>query len=142
MTQCPTCGKRLLSHASARCNWCGAAINDADYQARAQAERDAFFAHAAAHDAQSLAAAEALLLPGAGFDPLMLAPMPSRRMPLLSSRQAPPAALGGTSARMPAREAYPGETNGENTSADAGATGEPIPSEADEAGARFRHLEL
>lgn len=143
MNQCPECGKRLLSQASARCNWCGIAIDDADYQARAETEREAYFAHAAAHDAQSLAATEALLLPGADFDPLMLAPISSRRrMPSLAEKNALLPALGGTSARMPARGKQSAEINAENTTANGDAAGKPIPSEADEAGARFRHLEL
>ncbi len=41
---CPSCGRRLLTQTSALCNWCGAKIDNLDYQARAaqtRAERDA-----------------------------------------------------------------------------------------------------
>jgi ribosomal protein L37AE/L43A len=41
---CPSCGRRLLTQTSALCNWCGAKIDNPDYQARAaqtRAERDA-----------------------------------------------------------------------------------------------------
>lgn len=55
MNECPHCGRRLLSKASSCCNWCGKEIESADYQVQAQAEREAFFAHQAQHDAQSLA---------------------------------------------------------------------------------------
>ena len=40
---CPSCGRRLLTRTSALCNWCGAKIDNPDYQARAaqtRAERD------------------------------------------------------------------------------------------------------
>lgn len=55
MNDCPQCGRKLLSKASARCNWCGKEIEDPAYQAQAETAREAFFAHQAAHDAQSLA---------------------------------------------------------------------------------------
>lgn len=42
MECCPKCGKRLLSHASSRCNWCGAVIEDPTYQAEAQRRHDDF----------------------------------------------------------------------------------------------------
>lgn len=41
---CPACHRRLLTQTSALCNWCGARIDNPDYQARAaqtRAERDA-----------------------------------------------------------------------------------------------------
>ncbi len=41
---CPACHRRLLTRTSALCNWCGAKIDNPDYQARAaqtRAERDA-----------------------------------------------------------------------------------------------------
>ncbi len=59
-SSCSYCGRKLLSHASALCNWCGAAIDDAAYQAEAQRERAAFFQHQAQHDAQSLANVEGI----------------------------------------------------------------------------------
>lgn len=60
MNHCPHCGRRFLSKSSACCNWCGKEIEDAAYQAQAQTEREAFFAHQATHDAQSLAGMRAL----------------------------------------------------------------------------------
>lgn len=36
---CPTCKRRLLTRTSALCNWCGARIEDDDYQARAAQTR-------------------------------------------------------------------------------------------------------
>ncbi len=141
MTQCPHCGKRLLSQASARCNWCGATINNADYQAHAQTERDAYFAHAAAHDAQSLAATEALFIPGTPMAPFMLAPiMAPRRIPSIEHAKAVQPAPKGSSPCMPARKTQqPKENQGQaKSSADSG----PIKNEAEEAGERFRHLEL
>ena len=41
---CPACKRRLLTQTSALCNWCGAKIDNDDYQARAaqtRLERDA-----------------------------------------------------------------------------------------------------
>jgi hypothetical protein len=55
MEVCPNCHRRLISHASARCNWCGHLIEDTQYQEHAATNRQAFFAEAALHDAQSLA---------------------------------------------------------------------------------------
>ena len=40
---CPTCHRKLLTQTSALCNWCGAKIDNSDYQERAaqsRAERD------------------------------------------------------------------------------------------------------
>lgn len=36
---CPECKRRLLTRTSTLCNWCGAKINDPDYQARAAQNR-------------------------------------------------------------------------------------------------------
>ena len=38
---CPACGRKLLSVISILCNWCGAPIEDEEYQARAAQERAA-----------------------------------------------------------------------------------------------------
>ena len=54
MNVCPECGRKLLSHISASCNWCGVEIRDADYLARADVERAALQAEQAQHDWQSL----------------------------------------------------------------------------------------
>lgn len=39
VTTCPHCGRKLLTQASALCNWCGAKIEDDDYQRRAAEAR-------------------------------------------------------------------------------------------------------
>jgi predicted amidophosphoribosyltransferase len=36
---CPNCGRKLLTQTSALCNWCGAKIEDDDYQERAAKTR-------------------------------------------------------------------------------------------------------
>ena len=36
---CPECKRRLLTKTSMLCNWCGAKINDQEYQARAALNR-------------------------------------------------------------------------------------------------------
>ena len=38
---CPACGRKLLTQTSALCNWCGAKIDDPEYQARAAQTRQA-----------------------------------------------------------------------------------------------------
>ncbi len=126
MTLCPQCGRHLLSQASARCNWCGATINDADYQANAQTEREAYFRHMAAHDAQSLASVEALLILGTPLDPYTNAPLlgPRRLSPAAEACASHAAAPKGTPAQPPTVE------------------DKPIKNEAEEAGERFRHLEI
>lgn len=54
MKNCPHCGRKLLSHISANCNWCGAEIEDPGYQAQAEVERAALEAEQARHDRQTL----------------------------------------------------------------------------------------
>lgn len=68
MNDCPHCGRKLLSKASVRCNWCGTEIEDPTYQAQAENRREAFFAHQVEHDAQSLANMRALN--ANAYDPL------------------------------------------------------------------------
>jgi hypothetical protein len=51
MDTCPQCKRKLLSHASAKCNWCGCEINDEGYQQQAAQERAAFRIHEAERDA-------------------------------------------------------------------------------------------
>lgn len=36
---CPNCARKLLTQTSALCNWCGAKIDDPEYQMRAAQER-------------------------------------------------------------------------------------------------------
>lgn len=43
MELCPKCHRKLLSHASANCNWCGCKIDDPEYQQAADQSREAFF---------------------------------------------------------------------------------------------------
>lgn len=38
-TTCPACGRKLLTQTSALCNWCGAKIDDPEYQQRAAQTR-------------------------------------------------------------------------------------------------------
>lgn len=51
---CPCCGRKLLSHASSVCNWCGYRIDDPDFQENAKHERDLFFQHAEEHEQASV----------------------------------------------------------------------------------------
>ena len=51
---CPTCKRKLLTQTSALCNWCGAKIDNADYQAQAAQTR-------LERDAQERAGLEALI---------------------------------------------------------------------------------
>ncbi len=41
VANCPACGRKLLTRTSALCNWCGARIENPDYQAQAEAQRHA-----------------------------------------------------------------------------------------------------
>lgn len=41
VANCPACGRKLLTRTSALCNWCGARIDNPDYQAQAEAQRHA-----------------------------------------------------------------------------------------------------
>ncbi len=54
MDTCQHCRRRLLSHISVRCNWCGAEIEDPAYLAQAEVERAASRAEQALHELQSL----------------------------------------------------------------------------------------
>ena len=54
MDVCPHCHRRLLSHISTRCNWCGVEIEDPAYLAQAEVERATSRAEDALHDLQSL----------------------------------------------------------------------------------------
>ena len=53
MDTCPHCHRRLLSHISIRCNWCGVEIGDPAYLAQAEVERAAARAEDALHSLQS-----------------------------------------------------------------------------------------
>lgn len=54
MNTCPHCGRKLLSHISAKCNWCGAEIEDPAYLAQAEVERAALEADQARRDQQAV----------------------------------------------------------------------------------------
>lgn len=54
MDTCPHCHRRLLSHISIRCNWCGVEIEDPAYLAQAEVERATSRAEDALHSLQSL----------------------------------------------------------------------------------------
>ena len=54
MNDCPHCGRKLLSHISPKCSWCGVEIEDAQYRAQAEVERAAQRAEEALHSFQSL----------------------------------------------------------------------------------------
>lgn len=41
VASCPACGRKLLTRTSALCNWCGARIDNPNYQAQAEAQRQA-----------------------------------------------------------------------------------------------------
>jgi hypothetical protein len=71
METCPQCGRRLVSHISPKCNWCGAVIQDAAYQAQAQVNRASYRAEGAMHDAQSLSFYQNAMTP---FPPYVGAP--------------------------------------------------------------------
>lgn len=129
MSTCPYCHRRLLTQASACCNWCGKEIPDAAYQQEAGAKREAFFVEQAMHDAASLAGVEALnvgplLGPLTGL-PLRGGYMP-RRPPNVLPPALPPVQAGQTHPPAPGETPPPTE--------------EP-PAEPD-SGDRFNHLEL
>ena len=49
---CPHCNRRLVSQRSARCNWCGREIENADYQIQADIERVVFLQKQREHEAK------------------------------------------------------------------------------------------
>ncbi len=136
-TTCPHCRKRLLSSASANCNWCGQAVADAGFQAHAQAERDAYFAHQAERDRLSLARTDAIdpfFAVAPGFPP------PSRRISQTDLVRVE------AKARAAAQQALAEEKReaDERARTEAKQASEEAAKQAEDAkpGARFRHLEL
>ena len=89
MHTCPKCQKRLISHASARCNWCGQVIDDPDYQAKAAANRDIYRAQQQMHDLRMLAWQRAVMpidpVPGAMT---ITSPNMTARLSMASARRA------------------------------------------------------
>ncbi len=57
---CPQCHRKLLTQASVLCNWCGAKIDDPEYQAKAAETRQAL-------DQQEKAQIEAMIQEEARF---------------------------------------------------------------------------
>lgn len=93
MELCPNCHRKLISHASARCNWCGHTIEDQQYQQEASANRQAFFAQQALHDAQSLAWQLSMTGSGPFGDPIFGPPVPFRSAAAQQSAVARQAAI-------------------------------------------------
>ena len=122
MNNCPKCGRKLLSHISPKCSWCGTEIEDADYQAQAEVERAALDAEQARHDQQ-----------GIGFSSLMdgLGMLTGLGRPVLEKRVVP-----GAWVRRPARtsDAVP-KPPAPNPEA-------PAAPPVSETQGRFDHLEL
>src|SRR5690242_18263148 len=91
---CPHCQRKLLTHTSAKCNWCGEPIPDAAYQQAAEVERATYFAHQAQRDAPGLANIEAIST--GAYDPLS--------SPWLDPFLGPPVARPGSWQGVLARE--------------------------------------
>jgi hypothetical protein len=60
MDVCPKCKRNLLSHSSARCNWCGEVLTDPDYVEEAEASRAAYYARERLEAAVEMARIEAI----------------------------------------------------------------------------------
>lgn len=91
MQNCPKCQRKLISHTSARCNWCGSVIEDAEYQAKAAVNRETFRAQQQLHDLKLLAWQRNLTGIGPFGDPIFgaaIAPNAERRISMASARQA------------------------------------------------------
>ena len=82
MQVCPKCNKKLISHASARCNWCGSLIEDPEYQAQATSNREAYLAQQALHDQRALAWQRSAVGIGPLGDPIFGAPLAPRPIPI------------------------------------------------------------
>ena len=138
MNICPHCHRRLLTHTSAACNWCGQEIGDAAYQQQADAERQAFFAHQAQRDAQSLANARVANV-GNFIDPLgdpMLGLLLAPPRPNQASARAVEAARQAALAEAERARLEAAERERAAKAAEERAAREQAPEE------RFRHLEL
>jgi|SRR5579883_1752466 len=148
MDYCPNCKRKLLSHASVRCNWCGAEVADESYQQQAAQERALFRAHEAERDA--IEASRAL--------------NSSYTSVILGSPLGPVSSLMNTwqgkkrweqarfQAQQKAMQEYAATQTGQNPPLAAPATsqqaeqpaapGEDAPSSENEVRSMFRHLEL
>lgn len=133
METCPNCHRKLISHASARCNWCGQVIEDPQYQAEATANREVFLTEQALHDAQRLAWQRNIPGMGPFGDPIFGLPVDPRFgvpvNPMVTERMAADAAQ--TAANRARRMAPPASEESQPRNSD-------VESETD----RFRHLEL
>lgn len=160
MNTCPYCKRALLSHASARCNWCGKVIEDADYQAKAEAEREASFAQQAQHDAQSLASIEGININGyngfypfgLGYVPFMGGPRLSQRLPIAGFNHGTPGvphhnptydnSQPDQGAAAPAKSELVQPTGLNSPPPSIPGDDAPDQTVESDADARFRHLEL
>ena len=114
MNTCPHCGRKLLSHISAKCNWCGAEIEDAAYLAQAEVERAALETENARHNRQ--AAGFSAIVDSLGLFPGLSSPVLDRKIvrPARQRRQEPAAAPPVTPPLTPEASAVPpiSETQG------------------------------
>jgi len=91
MQFCPKCQRKLISHTSARCNWCGSVIDDAQYQAQAEVNRESFRAQQQLHDLRLLNWQRNLTGIGPFGDPIFgaaIAPHAEQRMSISSAQRA------------------------------------------------------
>ncbi len=124
MDVCPKCGRKLLSHSSKRCNWCGEELSDPDYVRQAEANRAAYFLHDRLE-----AAAEAARV--GAFNPLFgLGLIPGG--PYIGDAIPPGPALP---VAQPVAQAKPPESTDTESA-------EAIPTPEEETAERAKHLEL
>jgi len=152
MDTCPNCHRKLISHISARCNWCGHEINDPSYQAEARVQREAFFVEQAVHDAQSLIWSQQNNVSN-GFDPWGIGPirggfMPPPTDPRIEMMAVRRAALEAEARRIRSdrAEMFSNSTSDAASEPNAANTPTDAPAEPSAEGTvnddRFRHLEL
>ncbi|MGO8670039.1 MAG: hypothetical protein ACLQVD_01520 [Capsulimonadaceae bacterium] len=64
MEKCPKCNRKLISHSSPTCNWCGEPIIDAEYMLTSHSNRRAALEAETEHHAAMLAASRAMVTHG------------------------------------------------------------------------------
>jgi hypothetical protein len=154
MNECPHCHRRLLSHTSPNCSWCGQEIKDTAYQQNAAVERQAYFAEQAMHDAISLARIESIAVgdpyltpldpfldPFTGM-PLGYGPRFPRRMPRLGPMVPPVGPMVVPLVSAPPQNGPAGPAPAFGHAYDVPETPAEEPVEEPAPGDRFRHLEL
>ncbi|BDI32690.1 hypothetical protein CCAX7_47410 [Capsulimonas corticalis] len=106
IVHCPACQRKLISHISPRCNWCGHEIQDSSYQEEAEIRRQAHAMEQAQHDAQSRQwfqnSIDAYAAGGLGMN-VPIGPMRRPRMDMsqdVQQRMAAEAAIIAEAARM------------------------------------------